>query len=81
LLTRAEQKLLFQLQQIESVFRSARLKIDIGQKLADEGHHLGNLLLVCAPFRRLLQHGLKEQRVTSETSSWLGKIRVEFELV
>jgi hypothetical protein len=80
LLTRAEQELLFQLQQVEPVLRSARLKIDLGKKLADEGDHLGYVLLVCGPFRRMLQHSLKEQRVTGETGSWLGKIRVEFEL-
>jgi hypothetical protein len=80
LLTRTEQELLFQLQQVEPVLRSACLKIDVGKKLADERHDPGYILFVRAPFRRLFQHGLKEQRVAGETGRWLGEIRVEFEL-
>src|SRR6266702_2860576 len=80
LLTRTEQELLLQLQQVEPVLRTARLEIDLGKKLAYKRDNLWYVLFVGALFGCLFQHGLKEQRVARKTSRRFCQIRVEFEL-
>ena len=68
LLTRTEQQLLLQSQQIEIVLRTTSLDVELSQELAYKRDDFRYLLFISAVFRCLPEHRLKEQRVPRETS-------------
>ena len=78
-LPRLKHQLLIQLQQIEPILRLARLRIDLGQELADHLHHLRQHVLVRAVVRGVLEHGFEQEGVPRETGGGLGQVGVELE--
>ena len=67
------------MQQIEPVLRTARLEIDLAEKLAYKRDDLWEVLFIGGIFGRLLQHGLKEQRIARKAGGRFCQIRIEFE--
>lgn len=75
-----EHELLIELSEVEPVLALAALDVDFAQELSHEFDHLWQREFVRVVLWRVLETGLEQERVSSETSRWLRQVRVQFEL-